>query len=318
MNDDIHHKIKAITSLEQDVRDYINTTRYQNELIRDGDNWNQICCSLDTIGDTLYAIGDYVDSDYPQSVGLQYLASYGLLQAFFIQQDAIVHLSEAFGIKYQLSKELKKVRFLRSASIGHPTKQDRGTPTKHTYYNYISRPTLSKGGFTLMQSYDQDKTIFIDVDFTLVMQTQLGGVLAAYQELVDTLKEADKMHKEEYKSKPLIDIFHSAMRYYFEKIAQGIHAHNESDVRFGISMLEGVEKTYEKFEAALRERGDINSYTEYDLNEYKHALFRLKNYLEGDDQSMSESDALIYHFYMREQHKHFEQIAKEVDDSYQE
>jgi hypothetical protein len=66
MNEIIKAKIGLIDALEDDVRDHINSTRYQNSLISDSGNWNQICCSLDTIGDTLYAINDYVEADYPQ------------------------------------------------------------------------------------------------------------------------------------------------------------------------------------------------------------------------------------------------------------
>jgi hypothetical protein len=52
---EIKQIIDLIDTLEDDVREHINTTRYQSDLIKDGNTWNQICCSLDTIGDTAYA-----------------------------------------------------------------------------------------------------------------------------------------------------------------------------------------------------------------------------------------------------------------------
>ena len=100
--------IKRIGALEDSVRKYINITRYQSDLINDSDNWNQICSSLDTIGDTLYSQQDYLNSGYPVSDGLKYIFTYGLLQALFIQQDAMRHLSEAFGLEFELTDRLKE------------------------------------------------------------------------------------------------------------------------------------------------------------------------------------------------------------------
>ncbi|MEH6466924.1 MAG: hypothetical protein V7722_04785, partial [Porticoccus sp.] len=69
----IRERIKRIDDPEESVRGYINTTRYQNDLIQDSDNWNQICSSLDTIDDTLYSQQDYLNADYPTSDGLKYI-----------------------------------------------------------------------------------------------------------------------------------------------------------------------------------------------------------------------------------------------------
>jgi hypothetical protein len=315
MTDSIEKIIKRVGVLEESVRKYINTTRYQNDLLRDSDNWNQICSSLDTIGDTLYSQQDYFKEEYPASVGLKYIFTYGLLQSLFIQQDAMRHLSEAFGIQFELTDRLKEIRSLRNASIGHPTKnKNKGS----TYYNYISRMSLSKKGFTLMRSYDQGNNEFVDIDIYSLVHDQLEDIEANYKLLDEKLKEEDRVHREKYKYKLLADIFHSSMSYTFSKVAEGVHSPHGSNVVFALSMLNSIRETYQKFEVALSERGDLNEYTKHDLDEYNHALKKLEKYLKGDDSDMSESDARIYHFYVREQHNHFEKIANEIDEDYQE
>ncbi|PCI33948.1 MAG: hypothetical protein COB54_02820 [Alphaproteobacteria bacterium] len=316
MSKQIIEKINQLCSLESAVRKHINTTRYQNDLISDSDNWNQICCSLDTIGDTSYSISDYIESDYPSKMGLKYIYTYGLLQALIIQQDAMLHLSKAFKVTYKISEVLYGIRYIRNSAIGHPTKQNQGTPNGQTHFNYISRMTLSKNGFRLMKCYDQRKIEFLDVDLFKIIDNQLDEIKSGCEAIVVILKEADKMHKEKYKDDLLINIFHSIIGYHFEKIGEGIYSPNSSNIQFGLSRLKSVQKTYLKFENALKERGDLTSYTQYDLDEYKHALSMLEAYLEGSEHHMSESDARIYHFYMCEQHKHFEEIAKEVDATY--
>ena len=86
--------LHRISTLEQSVREYINTTRYQIDLLKDLNTWNQIFSSLDTIDDTMLSIKDYVEAKYPESTGLKYIFTYGILQALFIQQDA---MKQSFG-----------------------------------------------------------------------------------------------------------------------------------------------------------------------------------------------------------------------------
>lgn len=311
----IYQRIKKIQTIEDSVRNHINTSRYQNELLKDSDNWNQICSSLDTIGDTLYSQEDYLRSEYPSSAGLKYIFTYGLLQALFIQQDAIRHLSEAFGIEFELTDRLKEIRSLRNASIGHPTKnQTKGS----TYYNYISRITLSKAGFTLMKSSNQGNSEFVDIEIYSIIDDQLKDIESSYKLLAEKLREADRMHREKFKDTLLADAFHSAMGYMFSKVAEGIHSPQRDNMQFALSMLNSIQEAYAKFEKLLDERGELNEYTKYDLGEYNHALKKLEDYLSSNASKLTSSDARIYLYYIREQHKHFDQIAKEIDESYRE
>lgn len=72
------------------------------------------------------------------------------------------------------------------------------------------------------------------------------------------------------------------------------------------------------FESELSNRGELTEYTSYDLNEYKHAISILKDYLSSNSKGLGESDARIYLFYLREQHQHFVKIAEEIDNEYRE
>lgn len=310
-------KIKEIKFLEDDVRTHINITRYQNELIKDIDKWNQICCSLDTIGDTLFLVDGYLKTEYPKDIGLKYIYTYGLLQALVVQQDAISFLSQAFNVKYKRSKRALEIRNYRNSSIGHPIKQNQDILKKgKIVHNYLSRMTLSKDGFTLMRCYDSYKTEFVDINVICIIDDNLTEIKLAYEKVTNTLKEADKMHKEKYKNKPLVDSFSSGMNYYFEKISQGIHSPNDSNRSFGLNMLNLIIDVYTDFEISLKERGDIKKYTQYDLDEYKYALSKIKDYLSNTSSKITEQDARIFNFYVYENHKHFLKLAEEIDNSY--
>lgn len=308
-------RLHRITSLEDDVRNFINTRRQQVQLLGAKNTWNQICSSLDVIGDTALSIQDYFCSPFPSSDGLKYIYTYGFLQSLFLQQDAVRHLAEAFDIPHDPSDRLTKVREIRNSAIGHPTKQN---IKKLTYYNYISRTTLTKTGFTLMRASAENDAQFIDVDIVSIVTEQLTDIEAALSALSKKLQEADRMHREKFGDNLLKDIFHASTGYLFEKVSQGIHSPSYGNTSFGLSMICSIEDMYTKFEAALLERRELNDYTRYDLDEYKHAISVLKGYLSGNPKGLSESDARVYHFYLREQHKHFVQIAEEIDSEYKE
>jgi hypothetical protein len=311
---EIESLIDQINELEEVVRKHINTHRYQVDFLKDSSNWNQICSSLDVIGDTLYAIRSYHISEFPKDSGLQYIYTYGLLQSIFLQQDGLRHLSEAFNIPYNASQTLLDIRGIRNAAIGHPSKQNqKGT----RFYNYISRISMTKHGFDLLRHSEPTEFDMVNVDIPAMIRDQLSGVAEGYKEIAEKLEEADRMHKEKYRETRIQDIFPSAMGYFFEKIGQGIWAYSPSDREFGQSNLRMLKETYEKYEAALRERNELGEYTEFDLGEYFHAIKRIEEYLSGENESMEELDARIYWSYIRNEHASFVQIAKEVDEQYQ-
>lgn len=310
---DVSSAIEKINQLEMSVRDHINTHRYQADLLRDSNTWNQVCSSLDTIGDSVYAISSYVESEFPSDTGLRYIYTYGILQALFIQQDALRHLSEALGIEFRISSELTNIRNTRNASIGHPTKQDhKGV----RYYNYISRISMSKGGFDLLRHPENRPYELVRANILAAITEQLAAVVDGYSKINGRLKEMDEVHKQQFRQQPLSEIFPSSMGYHFEKIGQGIYAYSKGDREFGHTNLKMLREVYESFKAGLEARNELSEYVAYDLNEYLHAISRLDEYLSGNVPQMQEADARIYYGYLYSRHPSFLGLAKEIDEEY--
>ncbi|PPI78657.1 hypothetical protein DXI23_19300 [Marinobacter flavimaris] len=311
----IEERIAEVRELERSVRNHINTHHYQSVLLQDSNDWNQICSSLDVIGDTICSIESYQLQPFPDETGMKYIVTYGILQALFIQQDALRHLSEAFEIEYKGNAILKEIRENRNAAIGHPTKQNRGG---ECFYNHVSRISLSKNGFDLLRFSKSRPHEMIRVDIISAIESQLDCIAVDYKRISEKLSEIDRMHRNKFKNTQLQDIFHSAMGYSFEKIASGIYAYSYGDKDFGHSNLHMVKTAYQRFEAALKERNELASHTEFDLKEYFHAIEKLDQYFTGASQWMEEADARIYHTYLLNQHEHFVQIAREIDQDYAE
>jgi hypothetical protein len=119
-------KPNLICDKEKKIRDLVNIPWNQSRLFEDKVKWNKLCVSLDTIEDTQIAINDYFELTEKDSKKGGYLVLYGLLQSFYLQQDAVIHLYEAL---FNKTTDLKRdhpdlyfVRELRNDAIGHPTK----------------------------------------------------------------------------------------------------------------------------------------------------------------------------------------------------
>ena len=138
-------EIKNILALEQEIRDLINYTRIQSEVMKNSADWIRLCSSLDIIGDTQLAISAFNIENLGDDLmdGNDYLQVYGLLQATFLQQDAVKHISLSLGFNFNLSSHLKNIREIRNDTIGHPTNRNNG---KH--FCFINRSSIRKGSFT--------------------------------------------------------------------------------------------------------------------------------------------------------------------------
>ena len=117
--------------------------------MRDTRVWMMLTSSMDLLGDTEYGIDSYLQSDDGDAhPGQMYIAVYGILQALFLQQDAIRHICESLSIEFTLDDRLRGIRDLRNDAIGHPTNRDNGSS-----FHMIVRPGMSRLGFR-MYSFD--------------------------------------------------------------------------------------------------------------------------------------------------------------------
>jgi len=85
MNDTIHDYM-------QSIRDFINEPRHQHGLLKNKVVWFQLCACLDVIEDAEMAVITYPSIEAPHGDGMWYLAVYGVLQALYIQQNAVTAL----------------------------------------------------------------------------------------------------------------------------------------------------------------------------------------------------------------------------------
>jgi hypothetical protein len=118
--------METVRELETRVRDCINRPRVHHALYsNDSKGFFVVCSALDAIGDTVLAIDAYPGLQEAAGYGERYLRLYGLLQAFFIQQDAARHILETLGLAFTgWGDDLGYVREIRNSAGGHPTRRE--------------------------------------------------------------------------------------------------------------------------------------------------------------------------------------------------
>jgi hypothetical protein len=161
---------------EKRLRDAVNAPAVQERLLADLPNWRQLCASMDVIGDTDEAIAAFLTSPAaPRDVGRLYLHTYGLLQALFVQQDAVRHAAEAVGLAYTRADELRVIRDTRNDAVGHPSKRGDTRPESFG----IVRHSLTADEFTLY-SFDLGRADnFRRVRVREMIESQRAAVVAA-------------------------------------------------------------------------------------------------------------------------------------------
>lgn len=198
--------------LVQKVHDKMERGEKQFLLMGDKIKWNRFCASIYAIVDSQCAIDAYCELPFPEEVKGKYLYIYGLLQAFFLQQDSANGLSFALTneeIKWKTNyPSLLKIRELRNNTVGHPTERKRGKGNSATYsFIQISQISMNKSGFDFCLYHQENDFQFenVSVDLSSAITEQQRSIIAiltslcAYldQEYCNYLKkfEEDKMVK---------------------------------------------------------------------------------------------------------------------------
>lgn len=306
--------MSIIPALENQIRGYINRARIRHVLLQDTISWNQLCSSLDVIGDTELCFDAYDNADAPSEAGSIYLLVYGVLQALILQQDAVRHLAEALGIPFVPDPLLSEIREVRNSSAGHPTKRH-GEPRSH----FISRISMSKNGFQLMTAYAaHGPGEFKWVDIPKLIAEQRSRLCALMTGVVGVLAERDREHRAMFNNEKLVDSFHAGIDYDFEKLFECVHGNKP--IELGGLHVRLIRGAVERFRASLTARGSSGAYdsVEYHLRLIEYPLEELAHYFQSPESSrLSERDAFIFVHFAQDQLEELRKMAAEIDADYQ-
>lgn len=158
--------MSRIGELENQIRNLISEPRRCATIRQNDENWQRLCRSLDTLGDTEMAFEAYSQMPDSNPPGSSYMLVYGFLQALSIQQDAVRDIHCALCVPYKPDPVLAEIRDVRNA-VTHPT------DGRFKEFRLIAQSTLSKWGFKLFRAApasDERKSNYVSLEELLDRQ----------------------------------------------------------------------------------------------------------------------------------------------------
>jgi hypothetical protein len=298
---------------ERRIRDLVNHPWKLQTLLDDKAKWNKLCASMDVIGDTQIAINDFFTLPSFSSNNGGYLFLYGLLQALFLQQDAINHLSEALfnePINWKNDyPDIYHVRELRNDSIGHPTKRG-----KDKSFHFIARYSISNGYFRLMSHYSVlDKHLFRDVKIQELREKQEKSVIKILDNVIGLMEKEYETHKKQFTGKKISELT-NGMGYFISKVYEDIYNNYPlAEMNFSIikstigEIKKEIEKRYGKI-SALQGVEDV-------IRRIDYIIGRMDGWI-NENNLLSNNDAEVFMDSFSDRFDELEEMLKEIDNEF--
>lgn len=208
-----------------------------------------------------------------------YLETYGYLQALFVQQDAIRNLWEAMmpaAKRWRRSAPLTRIRELRNASIGHPTKQTHGVP--ETSFNLISQSTMSVNGFEMHTRTASGRFSTCWVKLPEMAEVQRRLLARRVRGITANLRRAVAEYRKQFRGNPMKSLFDNHLTYAFQKLAEALGQPNIVHVGAALAMWQSVEEFLRDFEDGCKKR-DRDLPLHFD--DLRYAATRVKEVLDA-------------------------------------
>lgn len=213
------------------VRELVNDFHIKSTLTNKRSRWVRVCVCMDTIDDVALAVESFFREEGPRDTGLLYLRAYGLLQALYLQQDALNTLGKQLGMKAEVSDCVERTRELRNLSVGHPAVYKGGSA-------FLARFSLSDAGFQMLVWKQGDKYETEDVDLHACAREQQEWVAAECTRIADELQQRLDKHKGSFAGAGLVVSFSENIDYALENIDRALHDEPGAGVKWALDLIQ--------------------------------------------------------------------------------
>jgi len=297
------------------IRDHIHHPWKRELIFSDRVKWDKVCSCMDVLGDTQLAINSYFKLPEFSGDDGGYLYLYGLLQAYYLQQDSANHLSRAlFNKPINWKKDypdLYLVRELRNDATGHPTSRN-----KDESFHYIARYSVRKKSFKLASYFPkQKKSLQRDFDLIDLNQKHEKSICDLLDKVVLLLEQDLSNHKKKFKNMKLTDLVPNDLHYSIGKVYEGIYNNYPlAEMNFGL-----LKNAYKNIKAEIIKRYntlDALSVVKLQIEKLDYIISRLENWIQSN-QLHQNKDAEIFMDGFDDGFKELEEMLKEIDVEFQ-
>ena len=305
------------------IRSYLVSSRNRRLFDLKGPIYSQFCSCLDTIEDTELAINAFLTRNKEEIVGIKYLSIYGCLQAQVVQQDAVQHLSNSIGIKFNPNEKdsvCQTIRTYRNHSIGHPTGADWGKT-----FVRIARHSMRHHSFKMSKKYSSDRPYeIVEVDVKDLINSQNKELTLVLRSVITELNEEVRSHHMKHRETKMTEIFKST-QYLVENLIMFTLGNETKEM--AVTAFKIIESAIQKFKTELIKRDDLEVIKNYEveLQHAEHSLQKLKYFLnssvqeafaETNEELIDTKTAYIFANFLQDCLHKFEELAVEMDNIY--
>lgn len=202
--------------LVRKTRYHINRIEKQIELMGSRQKWLRVTAALNVLEDTNSAITYYRESEYPDELNGKYLFTYGLLQALFVQEDAVNSINIAlFDKEVDFKTDYPAayaVREIRDDVVGHPTNR------KNREFIYLVQHSLSKEGFKYFKAEVGDNhSSHIDVNVEKAISDVTSCINTVLSAAIESLDNEFREYINRHRNRKMGNIFQQ-LEYAREKV----------------------------------------------------------------------------------------------------
>jgi hypothetical protein len=155
------------------IRELVNQPSIQPELSK-SPHFNRLCSAMDAIEDVEVIISGYKSSEFGRTIASRYLTIYGLLQALFVQMDAVKSIAKALDVPLAANSDLLYIRRIRILSVGHPTSAN--FKGEGELFAFITRFDLTSNAFSLSYYNSRDQLREHRIDVSNLLEKQENGL----------------------------------------------------------------------------------------------------------------------------------------------
>jgi hypothetical protein len=247
------------------------------------------CAAVDVLEDADLAIAHYLESESSGEPGSEYLRTYGVLQAAYLQQDAARLIRKAFGLpSSEWPKPMYDLRVLRNRATGHPADTPEGkrkpadTPKRKSDppATFIVRPEMSSRSLAVLQIAADGTWNSSSVDLRAMLKAHSEALHSLMEELVDELERRERERREDIAARgPVSALMHPSWRWMLQKIHEASLTPDETAATLAQPSVPCLLKTLDEVERSLVERG-IDPPHSWHVETARAALDRLPELLQ--------------------------------------
>lgn len=266
---------------------------------------------MDVVEDTQQGIDYFFQLPAFSAYDGGYLYLYGLLQSFFVQQDAVSNLHQSLvgsKIDWKTYPDIYSIRELRNDAIGHPTGRGNGAS-----FHFIARISINKESFAMMSLRDETSNT-IRVKLQDIRQTQEDTVVLILNEILLHLETEFMKHKNKFKGQTLMSLIPATYGYYIEKVYEGI----SSDRPLGSVNLNMIKQTHQNIKDGISQRyggEDVLESTKLITDKIDYVLGKLTTYF-ADEGAFQKRDAEVFFDAFNGYFKEMRDILAEIDKEF--